>query len=474
MNLNFRSKFKKLSDLMKISKSEKYQKIIEKINQFKTDESQKKSSIQRKSTRSYLKNKIRTNLFNYLNNKIVQLKGSFLKTRKSKKRKKSSSFNQKISNFINIKETNKNIFQLNSIYKINNFRKKIIKNNFSLKIPSQKIKEYFLKIKIEHFLNNKFNKKSIKKNDKFNQKIGVIFYGDHNLTFVSLIINLKNKINIIGVTEIPIPGKVIGDYLVEDTNELSNIALDSINLLELNDSPLLIVLSTSFFNIHTFKASDLKQISLSDSKVQSKSPYLPANTLVDFMRMSDKQISNSLIRTIYTKKDLIESWTDTLQIIDLPIIGLIPAAPYVFDAIAEKMNQEKIILIDIESTTTSLLIGTKLADLTSHKLPFGYSLYLTNDLKTGSKDYFSRLRNSVDLILKETKNKNPINIYVMGSGIDKLINEEYSLPDGFTNICEMNLSDYYYQPQKMSIHEVISDSIETKIYSLASILSSCV
>ena len=62
-------------------------------------------------------------------------------------------------------------------------------------------------------------------------------------------------------------------------------------------------LSSSFFNIHTFEAADLKQISPSDSKVQSKSPYLPADTLVDFLRMSAKQITSGLVRTIYTKKD---------------------------------------------------------------------------------------------------------------------------------------------------------------------------
>ena len=83
---------------------------------------------------------------------------------------------------------------------------------------------------------------------------------------------------------------MIGDSLVEDTNELANILLDSLTLLELLESPLLLVLSSSFFNIHTFNTSDLKQISQSDKKVESKSPYLPANTLVDFLRMNDVKI----------------------------------------------------------------------------------------------------------------------------------------------------------------------------------------
>ena len=98
---------------------------------------------------------------------------------------------------------------------------------------------------------------------------------------------------------------MIGDSLVEDTNELANILLDSLTLLELLESPLLLVLSSSFFNIHTFNTSDLKQISQSDKKVESKSPYLPANTLVDFLRMNDVKITNGLVRTIYAKKILL-------------------------------------------------------------------------------------------------------------------------------------------------------------------------
>ena len=91
---------------------------------------------------------------------------------------------------------------------------------------------------------------------------------------------------------------MIGDSLVEDANELANILLDSLTLLELLNSPLLLVLSSSFFNIHTFNTSDLKQVSESDKKVQSKSPYLPADTLIDFQRMTDVKITNGLVRSI--------------------------------------------------------------------------------------------------------------------------------------------------------------------------------
>jgi len=244
--------------------------------------------------------------------------------------------------------------------------------------------------------------------------------------------------------------------------------------LNLIDSPLLVILSSSFFNIHTFNTSDLKQISPNDSKIQSKSPYLPANTLIDFLRMSDNKLPNELVRTIYSNKDFIESWTNTLSIIDLPVIGLVPAAPHVFDAITSKVHESTSILIDIEAKTTTLLIGSKYAQLTSHKLPFGSALYISNNLNETALNYFERVFNSAKLIIKESDQSMPENIYVMGQGLDKLIDESSFLPDGFKSIGELNLSSYSYFPKKMDIHELISDSIDSTIESLASIVKTCV
>tara|TARA_Y100000589_G_C27190111_1_gene644416 strand:- start:2265 stop:3656 length:1392 start_codon:yes stop_codon:yes gene_type:complete len=411
----------------KISKLDKYQNIIEKFSKFNKEEIEQKKSKAKKISKKYQKLKVITSL------KLFK------------------------SNINNLKIKNK----FSNFYSYLVLRKQDYLNRLN------KSKAFQL-----------FNLKSLKKekitNKKFDQKIGIIFYGDHNLIFISLILNLNNKVNIEGVTEIPIPGNVIGDSIVEDSNELANIALDSINLLDLDTSPLLVVLSSSFFNIHTFKASDLKQISQSDDKVQSKSPYLPVNTLVDFLRMSDPKISDSLIRTIYSKKDLINGWTDTLEIINLPVIGLIPAAPSIFDSITENVIEENTILIDIESSTTTVLIGSKLANLNSHKLPFGSSLYLSSNLEETSINYFDRVLNSINLILKDQEKKLPSDIFVMGSGLDKLINKKVNLPKGFKKISELNLTDFSYSPKSMKVHELVSNSIDSSIYSLSTILSSCV
>ena len=93
MNIKFLFKIKKFSDLIKISRSNKYLKILESINQFKTEDSQKKNSRKRRRKRrrnfntNFLKN-LRLKSYNKFNKKIIQLKSVLLKKRGSNKRKK--------------------------------------------------------------------------------------------------------------------------------------------------------------------------------------------------------------------------------------------------------------------------------------------------------------------------------------------------------------------------------------------------
>ena len=378
--LKFKESLKSGSFILRISKKERYKKIIEKINQFKNNKSSSKNVQKSKISDSLILELLKKERYK----KIIEKINHFKKLRlPSKKDKKSNN----------------------------------IPTDFQLKKLSNNLFQVFEEIKNFKFLESKFKLSKNKTNEKYDQKIGIAFYGDHNLIIASTIIDLNNNIKVISLNEMPIPGNVIGDSSVEDSNELANIILDSLTLLDLLNAPLLIILSSSFFNIHTFDASDLKQISQSDSQVQSKSPYLPADTLVDFLRMSAKQISSGLVRTIYTKRDFIKGWTDTLEIVNVPIIGLVPAAIHVFDSITSKITEEITILIDIEATQTTLLLGSNLAELKSHKLPFGYSLYITKNLKESSKNYFERVLNSVKLIINDTNQKLPSNIFVMGTRI---------------------------------------------------------
>ena len=440
---NFLSKFKSIknlkpySNISKISKNDRYKNIIKMINQFKIYKISSAKDQKSKKFNSNTSKILKTQRYKNIIKMINQFKIYKISSKKNKKAKKS--------------DKNLNNIDLSSYF----FR-------------------FFEGIKKFDLIKTKLKLPKNKSNKKYDQKIGLAFYGDHNLIIANVIIDLNNNIEVIALNEIPIPGNIIGDSLVEDSNELANILLDSLTLLDLINSPLLFVLSSSFFNIHTFCTSDLKQISESDSKVQSKSPYLQANTLVDFLRMTDKKITKGLVRTIYSKRDFIKGWTDTLEIINVPIIGLVPASTHIFDSITSKIAEEITVLLDIESTQSTLLIGSNLSELNSYKLPFGYSLYISDNLSESSNSYFDRALNSIKLIMKETNQKLPASIYVMGKGLDVLLNTEIALPRNFKSISDLNLTNYLYKPKTMQIHEIVSNSIDNSIISLVSILSSCV
>ena len=316
---------------------------------------------------------------------------------------------------------------------------------------------------------NRFKGKTIKI-DKNSDKIGVAFYSDHFLTLASLLIDKNNKILVKGVIEVPVPGDIIGDSLVEDKNELANIILDSFNILDLDGAPLLVILASSFFQVNTFFSSELKQISNTDYKIQSKSPYLPNDTFVEFRKMLNKSNENKLIRTIYARRQLIESWTDTLEILKNPIIGITPSAPNIYDLLRNKISDETIILIDIEITTSVVLIGRNSMELSSHKLPYGSSLY-SSDINL-SKNYFSRLINSLELILSEYEEKLPSCVYIYGKGLDDFPMINIPLPDGFRYLSEFDLGDYSYKPNQMEVHESVSKVLNYSIETLA-LISSC-
>ena len=339
-------------------------------------------------------------------------------------------------------------------------------NKFSINILKKFI---FLKHKLK--FNNFLKNKRIKL-DKESHSIGVLFYGDHLLTIASVIINRNNQILVKGVIEVPVPGDVIGNNIIENKKELSNILLDLFNILKLENTPLLVVLSSSFFKVNTFFLSELKEISNTNSKVQSKSPYLPNQTFIEFLNFSNRSEEQQLVRAVYTNRKLIESWTDTLELTNNSIIGITPSAPNIFDALKIRVNDETTVLIDIEVSKTVVMIGRNSTNLTSHNIPYGSSLYISDKEANLSINYFQRIFSSIEYIMSEFDEKTPPLIYVFGKGLDDLVKRNITLPNRFKRLSEMDLVDYSYAPRKMQIHESASKSIDSTIETL-SLIASC-
>ena len=323
---------------------------------------------------------------------------------------------------------------------------------------------------IKNIQMNILNRNKKIKVDKESHSIAVAIYSEHYLTLAKVILNKDNQVIVKGVIEVPIPGTVIGDRDVEDKNELSNILLDLSGLLKLDESPLLVILSSSFFNVHTFYSSELKQISNTDIVVQSKSPYLPNDTFIEFLNLSKKEDEDKVIRTVYSNRNLIESWTDTLETLNVPIIGIVPSAPSVFDILKSKIKDQTTVLIDIEVTKTIVMLGRNSCILSSHNIPYGSSLY--NSDSDLSNNYFKRILDSIQLIVSEYQERLPSYIYVYGKGLDDLVDKNIPLPSRFLRLSEINLVDYSYDPKSMDIHESESKAIESTILTL-SLITSC-
>ena len=355
-----------------------------------------------------------------------------------------------------------------TIYKFNFNLKDILANKKIIRTINKKL---ILSLENIKQIKNPLIKQTIGL-DKNSHNLAVMVYNEHLLTLASVVINSNNKIFIKGVIEVPIPGDIIGDSCVEDKNELANIILDLLNLLKLEKSPILLILSSSFFQINTFLSSELKQISNTDNQVKSKSPYLPNDTFTEFRNISRINQKNKLVRTIYTSRKLIELWTDTLEILNSPIIGITPSAPNIFDIINKNISRKTSILIDIEKDTTMVIVARDSINLTSHKLPYGSSLYSSDDNPDLSKNYFSRLLVSLDLIISEYDEVLPSYIFTYGKGLDDLVKKNTKLPIEFKRLSEMKLADYSYFPLQMEIHELISKSIDSTIETI-SLITSC-
>jgi len=401
---------------------------------------------------------------NFFNGIRLLIKNKYEMTEKVKENKETLN-RSKLKYDINIFSKILNIkVIINSISKINSLQY-FFKDNFTKKLshPLNLIKNIQINIPIG-------NKKI--KVDKESYSIGVAIYSEHYLTLSKVILNKDNQVIFKGLIEVPVPGDVIGDRDVEDNDELSNILLDLFGLLKLDDSPLLVILSSSFFNVHTFYSSELKQISNTDLVVQSKSPYLPDDTFIEFLKLSKKGEEDKFIRTVYSNRKLIESWTNTLETLNIPIIGIVPSAPNVFDILKSKIKEETTVLIDIEVTKTIVMLGRNSYNLSSHNVPYGSSLYTSEINADLSNNYFNRILTSIELILSEYHERLPSYIYVYGKGLDNLVDKDIPLPSKFLRLSEMNLVDYFYDPKSMDMNESESKSIESTIVTL-SLITSC-
>ena len=258
------------------------------------------------------------------------------------------------------------------------------------------------------------NKESIRKSS--NDHFLVIHYSDHILT-VSKVLSDNNLNKIDQIININIPTAIVGDYKVENTDELKNILRDIIELFEIQDNPVLLLLSSGFFTINSFDDGELVVFSENNPQLLSKSPFLPDDTLIQYSRVSGNKLT-SFHRVVYVNKTILDTWIEVLSQLENPIAGVTCSSIHLVEELTNKYGGLNV-LCDIESSYTTVYIERENCELNTIKLPFGTSIYTSEDSELALQ-FFQRLEKSIFSILKKFKYKKPNSIYVIGQGFDKL------------------------------------------------------
>ena len=320
------------------------------------------------------------------------------------------------------------------------------------------------KIKNNTFLSNLVNENSSQIED-IPEYIAALYYSDHYLFISKLWKSKENILNVERVIELPIPAKVIGDDLVTNADELIELSLDSFEVLNLKNPPLLIVLSSSFFSIKSFKNDTEKELSENDELIQSKSPYLPQDTLVNINKLNENSIN-----AIFTRKSLINSWVNTLKKINYPVIGITTPGPHQIEILRsnKKIINSLEIIVDIELNSSTIFTCSKDYEFSSQKIPYGSTLYKRKELV---ESYFSRLIKSIQLITNNSKQDFPEKVYVTGFGLDDFDYLSEKLPYPFVRFSELNKTEYKFN--KNESEELLNKVCESKLNTILGITSKC-
>ena len=320
------------------------------------------------------------------------------------------------------------------------------------------------KISNYKFFSNLFDSQSTISINK-PEYIAALYYSDHFLFITKLWKSSENILNVEKVIELPVPASVIGDDVVNNVDELIELSLDSFEVLDLKNPPILIVLSSSFFSIKSFKSDKSNEVSENDEIIQSKSPYLPQDTLIDIQKVND-----SIYNAIFTRKSLINGWIKALRKINYPVVGITTPGPHQIDFLREnkKIINEIEIIIDIEFNSTTIFISNRDYELSSQKIPYGSTLYRKKELV---ESYFSRLIKSIKLLTDDLKMEFPETIYVIGFGLDDFEYESQKLPYPFVRFSELNKTNFKFN--KKDSEDLVTTEINSKLNTILGITSKC-
>ena len=331
----------------------------------------------------------------------------------------------------------------------------IFKNYFKatlLKIEFKNIEIFFdkyLNLKISKYIKVFYRDNFKDLNFKENKSVDLlgIYYANNKLTITHL--QRKNNSNIIkDFVQINAPTDLIGEFKIEKGPEVTRIINDVINIFELNYPPIILFLSSSFFTTRSFNDRELVIFSDEDPLILSKSPFLPDETLIQYKRVNGDK-NTSYHRVIYANKDVIDSWINVISLSGCAIATVTCPAIHTIEKLTDKSKGEISVLCDIEDFNTTVYVIRRNCELFSSKLPFGSSFYI-NGQNSLNDQFFSRLKNSVESIIKESNFRFNDNIYLTGNGLDIMLSKNNIISEGFLKVPRNN---FKFEKQKESNFE---------------------
>ncbi len=334
--------------------------------------------------------------------------------------------------------------------KLSNF-----KNKNKLSLPPQ-VSKFFYK----YFPNKKDAQEKL-----VDDSFVIIHFSDHVLSIAKISTNESQNL-FEQLININIPTDIIGDYKVENINEFLNILKDVISLYEAQTKPVILLLSSTFFTIKSFSDGELVVFSENNPELLSKSPFLPDDTLMQHTRVSGNKLS-SYHRVVYINKNVLDSWIEVLSQLNNPLAGVTCSCIHLVEEITNKEGGLTI-LCDIELNATVIYIENSNCEFNTVKLPFGASIYISDD-ENVSNQFFVRLENSINSIIEKYNYKCPKSIYLLGQGFDKLKTSSISSSSKFKEFPSDIFNKYKFN--KDIDKEIIQNNISniTKLSSITQI-----
>ena len=217
---------------------------------------------------------------------------------------------------------------------------------------------------------------------------------------------------------IDLPTHLIGDYIVENPVEVSQIVLDLMEAIDLTSSPILLLLSSSKFRHHCFPINQISSWDLSDPMLRAKSPFLFDETYLQVHPNEGSFPDTKAINGVsYGNTRVVDSWLKVLLSLNSPVIGISPLYSGVIDWLSDTYKvKNNIIFCDVETSCCNLLFRDAASGYKTHQLPFGTSLY-SDQSDQLIDQFFDRLNSSVEVIQGESDFDSELLCIISGFGL---------------------------------------------------------